>query len=214
MHVEGEDIDFIHRSFQEYFAAIFASRRSIEDVKLYLDFLLYDVTSMEFFHLLYDIDREEFERKYLIQKIKEIIDDVVSGKTATARAKRFFGHVIVVRYESEDVAEFDLVPIGFRIRKDEETCNYYALVQIVGRYYGIAPYSSRQHSSEGWQSSVVGNSIDKGGILILLAKDAPNELVEKGGLASYVDDVMARLLEIDRELDARHGRKMNYYRIP
>lgn len=76
---EGTVYKFIHRSFQEYFAAVYTMQLSDEiQKKLLVKFFKKRGFSTDnYYHMLYDLQSERFIKNFLYPELKKIIDKVV-----------------------------------------------------------------------------------------------------------------------------------------
>ncbi len=115
-HKEGDDIDFIHRSFQEYFAAQFLSKRSIEQAYDFIDTLISENSASEFFDMLIEIDSEEFERKYFLEKLARIDEELSSAKTIKEKIAAISSQYAVGYFGDEEENRALFVPIFLRTK--------------------------------------------------------------------------------------------------
>ncbi|WP_294665117.1 hypothetical protein, partial [uncultured Fusobacterium sp.] len=76
---EGNEYKFIHRSFQEYFAAVYTTQLSDEiQRKLLVEYSKTIISfSSGYYHMLYWLQENRFIKNFLYPELKKIIDSVV-----------------------------------------------------------------------------------------------------------------------------------------
>ena len=105
MYLEGARYHFIHRSFQEYFAAVFLSNQTDEFVSRLGNFFEGRSTRMfenSTFSMLYDIIQEKVEQFIFIPYLKELFAKCNAGEGYWTFLEEEFP---VIYYESGDVDE-------------------------------------------------------------------------------------------------------------
>jgi hypothetical protein len=67
---DGNEYTFSHRSFQEYFAALFISNNSHwENIYSIINAVFYKISSSSVIHLLFDLNNNVFEKTFFIKKL-------------------------------------------------------------------------------------------------------------------------------------------------
>lgn len=82
---DGLNLHFIHRSFQEYFAAVYLLRYRAGDVTTLYDRLFRSVNVNDVSVMAFDLDSQAFERDWALpacRRIKEALDSVDASKRA------------------------------------------------------------------------------------------------------------------------------------
>jgi hypothetical protein len=75
---EADLYSYIHRSFQEYFVAVFLSTRTLEDWGGVLEKILSEKPNDQVFGLLSDINRDRVEKEFLLPRITLLCDELRS----------------------------------------------------------------------------------------------------------------------------------------
>jgi hypothetical protein len=68
---DGDSYSFLHRSFQEYFTALFLAQRQLEHSEEIIEAIANKQIYDNVLSLLVDMNREAFETKYFKRKLKE-----------------------------------------------------------------------------------------------------------------------------------------------
>lgn len=84
MHLDGAEYRFTHRSFQEYFTAVFLKDQSDEIMKKYALQLVKNDTNRacndSMFFMLHDMTEERFEKNLLLPLLDELEENVGKGE--------------------------------------------------------------------------------------------------------------------------------------
>lgn len=70
---DGEQFAFLHRSFQEYFSAVFLASRSVEAFADIVDAVARTDFNLAVIRFLFEMNREAIERNYVIPRLKSVI---------------------------------------------------------------------------------------------------------------------------------------------
>jgi hypothetical protein len=209
MHQEGETISFIHRSFQEYFTALFLSKRSIPESYEFVEFIINESADInECIQMLIDIDSEEFERKFLIKRLTELDRQIDSAKSDKEKIRVISDTFIVGRIEPDDEeSTYILVPWTRALKTDSKTNRNYQLLQQLFRHYEIAPYSSYTDAESGWWEKLPKKILERPHLSIIGAHELSLIAAKKAGLVRYVRKISPAIKRILRELGEKHERK-------
>lgn len=76
---EGNEYKFIHRSFQEYFAAVYTTQLSDEiQKKLLVKYLESNFfLSNKYYYMLYNLQSDRFIKNFLYPELKKVIDNII-----------------------------------------------------------------------------------------------------------------------------------------
>ncbi|QPC91370.1 NACHT domain-containing NTPase [Mesorhizobium sp. INR15] len=213
MHREGEVISFIHRSFQEYFTALFLSKRSIPEVYEFIDFIVKDSVDVnECVQMFIDIDSEEFERKYLIQRLNDL-DKAIDGAKGTRALAAVLAPYYVIGKISDSTGEtareepYIIAPwTRFYKQSPSLDCNY-KLIQQLTQHYEVDTYNVYVHGDSDWSKSLSRKSLDDTRISLVEAAKIPAATVKRAGLVKYVANLSKVIKKLIRELTEKHERK-------
>lgn len=73
---DGEQFAFLHRSFQEYFSAVFLANRSVEAFEDVVEATARKDFGLAVVKFLFEMNREVLERGYLIPRVEKVIADL------------------------------------------------------------------------------------------------------------------------------------------
>ena len=79
---DGDVFSFLHRSFQEYFSSVFLAERQLPEMTRVFDRILENYGGDSVLNLLFEMNRDALESKYLIQKVGRLrneLDKLSSG---------------------------------------------------------------------------------------------------------------------------------------
>jgi hypothetical protein len=208
MHQEGETISFIHRSFQEYFSALFLSKRSIPESYEFIDFIINESGSVsECIQMMIDIDREEFERKYLINRLSQFDRELDESRSDKSKVCALSSVYILGNMSSENEDDqYILVPwtrmrSGAGFRKTN-----YQFVQQLFNHYGIDPYNVFESGEEGWWKGF-STKFRHRQLSMIEANDIPVAVARRAGLIKYSKYLSTQVKRLLRELNDRHEKK-------
>lgn len=76
---EGNEYKFIHRSFQEYFAAVYTTQLSDEIQKKLLSGYLKEIIlfAPDYYYMLYNLQSDRFIKNFLYPELKKVIDNII-----------------------------------------------------------------------------------------------------------------------------------------
>lgn len=101
---DGLEYTFSHRSFQEYFVALYISNANPDFQPDLIRRFSRDWTSDNVTPLLYEINQTLVEREYLIPVLKELFNDIgVRRKIGITHFTRFFKKIIIEIESEEDI---------------------------------------------------------------------------------------------------------------
>jgi len=213
VHTEGDDVNFIHRSFQEYFSALFLSKRSIDRSYDYIDAFFSEQGTEEFISMLVEIDKEEFERKYLIRRLAEIEKSLFEAKNLKQKVESFCAiYVIAVvdspSLNSDIIEKAILVPVGLRGLKHaagpvNNTAN---VISYIGPIYGINIYYTGTYAKPDW-NVVVSEQFPNSHVNVLTSSKISAKIAKTAGLDTYFRDLSASIRRVNRNLVERHAKK-------
>lgn len=90
---EGFDVSFTHRSFQEYFVALYISTASPEIQNKLISQCLLNINSDQVIYLLREMNPDLFERSILIPKLEELFTDIkILKSVGVTHHLRFLNH--------------------------------------------------------------------------------------------------------------------------
>lgn len=216
MHQEGEEVSFLHRSFQEYFAALFLSKRSVGQSYDLIDGLVAEADVAGFFDMLMEIDTEEFERKYLIPKLERVEEELTSAKTPIQKLRALSSTYAMAKIENPEAdkegVDFSggyvalFMPFTIKGKEDEVGSNLASLIDHIGHKYALPIYVPDSYGISGWENEI---PLSIGGPLVrvVYAKDLGSKIIRASGILRYVSDLIKRIKSVRREMDDRHARK-------
>jgi hypothetical protein len=116
---DGTEYSFIHRSFQEYFVAVFLAERQLASARQIIDAMVLMPDSMVI-ELLYEMNKDAFESKYFIPTVKDLIAELKkAGKNPMMILGIFIGKINV---ENNTVSLI-------------ETKKWYSILRLLNRYF-------------------------------------------------------------------------------
>jgi hypothetical protein len=212
IHTEGDDVNFIHRSFQEYFAALFLSKRSVEQAYEFIDYLFSEANTDQFAGMLLEIDKEEFERKYLIEKLAKIDSQLSMASSLKDRSKVLTDTFVIGRLDVSKSDELFLVPVGMRIKAmaqpaDGIVNNAVSLINHIGSFYNLSPFTTWEYAKADWRQCIPPKLIKNDRLEIVPTRNMPVKLLSACGIKPYLIYLSKELKRIRRDLDERHARK-------
>ncbi len=203
MHREGENISFLHRSFQEYFAALFLSKRSIPEGFEFIEHILAESDGAAgCAGMLIDIDTEEFERKYLIQRLAKFEVEADRAKTDKGKVAFLSSHYVVGRVGPHD--SFYLSPWR---RSTNVRCSNHHLIGVLGKKYGFQPYDVFDNDSSEWWNSLPKDLREISHLIIVPASKIPVAAARKAGLIAFANSTISQARRLSKTLRERHERK-------
>lgn len=213
MHQEGETISFIHRSFQEYFTALFLSKRSIPESYEFIDFIIGESGDVnECIQMLIDIDSEEFERKYLIQRLTELDKEIDLAKTIKSKVSVLSQYYVVGRMpgisgETDQSDSYIIVPwTRFSKQSPHFKCNY-RLIQQLTSHYEVDQYNIYIHGEQDWWESLPKPILNQPHISLIEAAKLPAKTVKQAGLIKYINSVSKVIKKLIKDLSDKHEKK-------
>jgi hypothetical protein len=127
---DGEQFAFLHRSFQEYFSAVFLATRSVEAFADVVDAVARKDFNLAVIKFLFEMNREAIERNYLIPRVKSIIEKLKkflrAGDLSSALGM-FFSSMLAILAEqrlSFSVAMYKVPP-------------HFHVLNVVSTLYGL-----------------------------------------------------------------------------
>ncbi|MBZ9997572.1 NACHT domain-containing protein [Mesorhizobium sp. BH1-1-4] len=213
MHQEGETISFIHRSFQEYFTALFLSKRSIPESYEFIDFIVKESSDVnECIQMFIDIDSEEFERKYLIQRLSALDEAIDGAKSIKAMAEILAPYYVVGKIadsdgDGEQEEPYVIVPWArFSKQAPVIECNY-KLIQQLTQHYQVDLFNVYIHGDAEWWKTLPKSIIDESRISLLESTKISASLAKKAGIVGYVNNLAKVIKRLIKELNDKHERK-------
>jgi hypothetical protein len=95
---EGEQYNYIHRSFQEYFVAVFLATREVENFQDIIKKFITERSNDTVVPLLQDINPDKFENKFLqpaLEKLRPLLEAIdIEQRPADAFALFFLGFTV------------------------------------------------------------------------------------------------------------------------
>lgn len=230
MQNDGLDIVFSHRSFQEFFCAEFILKKQNFDVKTALDAISYR-GSDSVIKLLYEMDSDFIEEKWIVPRIKEICS-LVEGINVDVEPHRFL-NVFDIKFSIID----DIESRYFMERSD---ARLYHIRNAIFDIYNLSSISDMErtittdkaneifmhliknkklNTSEGdvvlrYKSKSTNKKISEGGERIIKAhkcdfSDIETDLLHKLGIVSNLEKQKKSLIDIGRRVEARSKRSAN-----
>jgi hypothetical protein len=198
---EGEHCNFLHRSFQEYFAACFVIGRGRNDITDILEWFgtnLFDTSVVEF---IAQMNREALDRTYTKKIVPSIVDDLSRVATDAEAFSYFYSEFSIKDDGSSTIHTFV---------SDEEIPKYALHLNIIEKVYG------RTHGYAGphvlLQSAVRSDPkfVPQAGQEFLFGPDRDaeqfNYILERSGfkekISQYFEGVLGEVAETERRRDA------------
>lgn len=205
IHCEGEKYDFIHRSFQEYFAALFLSKRSVESSYDFIDAIVCEhEDGGECIGMMVEMDSEEFERKYLIRKLDAILSESKKATSPRKKIELLSNHFVLVPAEVTGRADFLLYEAPLLGRSYDKL---HKMIRSIGRLYYLPIYNVRKYASEGWIDAVPRKHKGKDVIILLDSGGLTLNFIRKLGLVRYYFDIISAIRELHGKLLKQHRKK-------
>ncbi|MEI9400937.1 hypothetical protein [Mesorhizobium argentiipisi] len=159
-----------------------------------------------------DIDSEEFERKYLIQRLSTLDAAVDGAKSVKALAAVLAPYYVIGKVadgdsEAEQEESFVIVPwTRFSRQMPALECNY-RLIQQLTLHYEVDLYNVYVHGDLEWWKNIPKNIVDAPHISLLEASKVPASLAKSAGIVKYVGNLSKIIKRLIKELNEKHERK-------
>jgi len=134
---EGLTYTFVHRSFQEYFAAVFISQTESIDIAPALDIIVVDSLTDNVISIAFDLNKEKLEKHWILPKLKKLKEEI-----KTTRNKNYPYSALALIYHSFDCTDVNR-GIIFAISSQQE---YGFFISCINRLYRKLDYSSLKSS--------------------------------------------------------------------
>jgi hypothetical protein len=198
MQEEGDDINFIHRSFQEYFAAVYLCRKSIDDNRQFINEIVSRRGKLSAIDMFINMDRQEFERKFFIDRLAEFSHEVTGQSDLRAKINIFYP-LIFFRKNSgmlESAHSFFGYPSD-------------SMIRILSNHYGLKVNDWINHVNPSWQKRLPKQLKDlaEDGVVLLSPPEMPIYFIKALGLDHYVDNLISDMNKIYEEIVQRHASK-------
>jgi predicted NACHT family NTPase len=177
---DGVQFAFLHRSFQEYFSAAFLANRSIEAFAEVVDAISKKDFSSTVIKFLFEMNREDFERAYLIPTLKLVVLELKAAKKRDhRRALALFFSEIMLFYGDRE--------ISFSISLNELP-NRFPIFDALNKLYRVNLYKFESASSAAVE---------------LFKKECVDPDSETGNIdVKKISKELYKSLRLDRHLDA------------
>ena len=126
--MDGDKYTFLHRSFQEYFVALFLANRESDRMKDIIEGVRSSIGTDNVIGMLMEMNRETFENKFFkgkVDRLRSTLDRIDVDNNPAAVFKLF-----------NDEIEIENGEMTWRIRRDGD---YWYTWSIIRRYYAKAP---------------------------------------------------------------------------
>ncbi len=196
---DGDLYTFLHRSFQEYFVALFLASREVDRISAILDAIVDHVSSDGVISLLIDMNRDAFETQYFktkVSSLREKLDKIDASKKPKAVWTLFYRGISIERGEIS----------GYEINSN---AGYWDTLHVIEMFY--KPHKGpRSAKGEGLEWSEIvdkyGLVTDEGNIEIRNER-LSDELLVDLGLASYIRGIKKRVQVVEEDIEKRTRKK-------
>jgi hypothetical protein len=120
---DGTEYCFVHRSFQEYFVAIFLAERQTASVQEIIDAVLHSGNQVVA-ELLIEMNRDSFEEKYLIRHVTNLIREIKKQDVEDQHLKMLEILYEEIRISGNVISQIDLT-------------QWHHIIQILIKHYDI-----------------------------------------------------------------------------
>jgi hypothetical protein len=177
---DGTDLSFVHRSFQEYFAALFAVNYHDEKFGELLDRFSRRYADAAV-AMAFDMAREKIEAEWVRPRIEALLAKVTSAGSLTEQVKLFYGSVNITKSRSKFFLFTDYNSEGF------------GAVYCLGKLYPrVIPPSMWFSTVDRVISKKIIDEIDLVGDESNLSfKEWSEQAIEKGDVSRFLVDMSA-----------------------
>ncbi|MCJ2105215.1 NACHT domain-containing protein [Methylobacterium sp. E-041] len=199
--LEGDELSFIHRSFQEYFTAIFLAERTFKDIESTINKISSSRSEDQVIELLYEINSEALEIKYIRPKMKILMQkfDEIDLENNPAEIFSLFYLGYMVDHESS---------IQFLVGKSSQSgmfyAEYYGLLALIERCYPSAGGYNLDGSDFDW-SEIIERQEDAEDDMILKIDNPTNIDIIGTPLFNHISLLFHRLQAINNNLELRQN---------
>ncbi len=142
MQRDGDRYIFSHRSFQEYFSALFISRTQSADVGEVLDKVALMRTEDKMLIMLFDMNRELVERKWVLPKLRNFLDKL----SVIDIEKHAFEYMSVLLSKAVSIGGGD---VHYVLDPDSADSNFFVWVAMLYKNeHSLSPYTESCIKSE------------------------------------------------------------------
>ncbi len=129
---DGDKYSFIHRSFQEYFSALFLATRAVPQFIKAVDHFVDCHTGERVAHMMYEVNPELVERNYVLPKLKSMLESFSECKNSVSKAKLVFSGFVARENDSSEKG----VTFSFSITNgDKWAARWAGLYFLLSRHY-------------------------------------------------------------------------------
>ena len=188
---DGDIYSFLHRSFQEYFAAVFLSERQAPKIDQIFSRVLTMSRGDNVLHLLFEMNRDALETKFLIRKVREFRNELTRLDPKTNLA----GILSLMTYREVHIEGHAMHwKVGPRL----------ALYGLISELYHFETeldpdeiedddWTKLHGYSEGWENlSKLGRPVR------LMTSEIPNEILEKWPFAAKLSKAREEVIALDQ----------------
>lgn len=196
---EGDRVGYLHRSFQEYFSALFLSRRSISSVSEFVDGILRTGQEVdESISMFIDMDREEFEWKYFVEKLGKLLSSLVSMKSTSDKLSVFGPYVMFGHLKGGRL----MITIMQPPVNNENSC----IIRILSRHYGKNTEYTKSYARKSWESALP-KKYAVGDFKAFRVDELSDSFVTRFGVGKWLEEIESEIVATLQELEAIHGAK-------
>lgn len=195
---EGDVYSFLHRSFQEYFVALFLAERQLPGIDRLFKTLLQDRGS-HVARLLFEINRDAFEVRYFVRLVRQLrkeIESIDSKKSPSKALAIVVDHVVV--------ANDNLSEIQFS--------RNYSVLSIMATFYRCEVISRILRMENLPLKEIIatglGRDMDNVGKLVSMAH-IPDSAIRDSKWMEIFSGLKAEIANLDKEFKRKIGARGN-----
>jgi NACHT domain len=122
---DGDTFSFLHRSFQEYFSAVFLAERQLPEMDRLFDKILENDAGNNVLNLLFEMNQDALESKFLIKKVRQFRNELIK-----LNPKRHLPQLLAMIFEDVAVPEFDTSSWSLGRR--------HHFLELLSHFYGLS----------------------------------------------------------------------------
>lgn len=203
---DGDNCAFLHRSFQEYFVALFLAERQGEEIEALIQQVIDPLQRDNVTGLLIEINRDSFETKFFAKKVSQL-KGVVEKIDIRKTPKKFFDQIYLGLSLHRD-RESDKFSMGYTIGRGNKSAPWFPIYDTLQRFYEspkslAARVASRQTNFD-WVEFLKKNKIkidpEEKHITVEKVTDA---MLLGTPTCEYLEKTKVLIIEIDKEIQER-----------
>jgi hypothetical protein len=196
---DGTEYSFIHRSFQEYFVAVFLAERKVPQASVVFGRIVNNPSSAAL-ELLMEINRESFESKYFNFQLRSLVRELKKIDIRIEKAK-----VLAMIFDEIRVRD------GFVV--SASLTKWHSVFQVLETYYGII---SAEHIIDlmfdrpnDFSEIIDYSKTNEDEEVVVNTASLPTAFFAKSNLGALIEKIYTQIVGLEPKLKKRSAEKSN-----